>query len=415
MIWCGMARRLIPIRRKVDLWHDGARIEAEEGEPIAFALLAADKVALTRGPKLHRPRGPSCLRGGCDGCALRVDGEPNVLTCLVPARGGEVISSQNVLGSREIDLLQVTDWFFPHGFDHHHFLAGVPAASPVMQKLARHVAGLGRIPDSAAPPGQGNREEVDVLIVGGGPAGLRVARRLIEQQPRLRLLIVDDGIALGGSLRARRAPVQPTAELGYRVRTQTTAAGIYEREVLLASGNRATIVQARAIVLATGTHDGTLPFANNDLPGVMSARAGALLAASGIAVGDRVGLLGSGPYVDSFVAAVGDQVVTLPLSEPLAAQGRARLRGVAVAETERHRLDALLVETHGAPSFELAQQAGATLTYDPERGGYLPSLDERGRALSWLWCAGELAGTGASLPAIERQAERVAADVLCAL
>src|ERR1051325_10226045 len=143
-----MASRLSLPRHPVELDFDREPTVAEEGEPIAFALIASGKVALSRSPKLHRPHGPYCLRGGCDGCILRVNGEPNVMTCLVPCRGGERVETQNVLGSRKMDLMQATDWFFPRGIDHHHFLAGVPAASYVVQKIARHVAGLGRLPDN---------------------------------------------------------------------------------------------------------------------------------------------------------------------------------------------------------------------------------------------------------------------------
>ena len=82
------------------------------------------------------------------------------------------METQNVLGSRKVDLLQVTDWFFPQGIDHHHFMAGVPAASFVVQKVARHVAGLGRVPEEPHPDGTARREEVDALVVGAGPAGL---------------------------------------------------------------------------------------------------------------------------------------------------------------------------------------------------------------------------------------------------
>src|SRR5579859_3134507 len=60
----GMARRLSPPRHPVDFELDGERITGDKGEPLAFSLIGAGKVALCRSPKLHRPHGPYCLRGG---------------------------------------------------------------------------------------------------------------------------------------------------------------------------------------------------------------------------------------------------------------------------------------------------------------------------------------------------------------
>src|SRR5215468_10044790 len=173
-----MFRRSRPSRDPVTITLDGESIAAERGEPLAASLLAADKTILARSPKLHRPRGPSCFRGGCDGCLARVDGVPNVMTCLVPARGGERIDAQNVVGSRKADLLRVTDWFFAKGLDHHHLMAGVPGLSEVMQGLAGKVAGLGRIPSSALAPRPARRLEADVVVTGGGVAGIAAASRL---------------------------------------------------------------------------------------------------------------------------------------------------------------------------------------------------------------------------------------------
>src|SRR5260221_3274410 len=292
-----MARRLAPPRRPVELEFDGDPIVAQEGDPIAFALIAAGKVALGRSPKLHRPHGPYCLRGGgCDGCLVRLNGEPNVMSCMVPCRGGDRIETQNVLGSRKVDLLEATDWFFPQGIDHHHFLAGVPAASYVVQKIARHVAGLGRLPDEPRPMGKARREEVDVLIVGAGAAGLTVARRLVAKgltAPRAKIVVADDGIVAGGSLLARGIAIPSPS--GFTFYDRTTAAGVYEREVLLVREDEAVVVRARTLVLATGTHDGVVAFPGNDLPGIYSARAAALLAHRDIAVGERVAVLGPGP------------------------------------------------------------------------------------------------------------------------
>src|SRR6266545_2379293 len=417
-----MASRLEPPKQPVEFEFDGEAITAERGEPLAFALIAADRLALSRSPKLHRPHGPYCLRGGCDGCILRVNGEPNVLTCLRACQGGERAETQNVLGSRKMDLMRVTDWFFPQGIDHHHFLAGVPAASFVVQKVARHVPGLGRLPDDPRGPGAARREEADVLIVGAGPAGLTVALLLASSTPALRIIVADDGVAPGGSLRARGMPVPDPASVQlYRA---TAAAGIYDQEVLLI-GEEAILVKPRALVLATGVHDAIAPFAGNDLPGVVSARAAALLAHHGILIGRKVAILGAGPYADAFLTRMRGRIeaITVPEGVAIAVEGRARVTSVAIRDpasrsqarrsraSRRTDVDAVLVEVAGAPSFELAEQAGARIVFDPTRGGYLPETDPCGRAVDSVWCAGELAGTGPSLEVIRSQAQTVGSDV----
>jgi len=329
------------------------------------------------------------------------------MTCMTPCKGGERVETQNVLGSRKVDLMQATDWFFPRGIDHHHFLAGVPAASYVVQKIARHVAGLGKLPDEPRPIGNARRMEVDVLVVGAGPAGLGVARRLVSmtKDTERSILVADDGVSPGGSLLARGAAVPDLSDVNLYDRT--TAAGVYEREILLVRENEAIALRPRLLVLATGTHDGVAPFPGNDLPGVFSARAAALLAQSDIAVGAKVALFGTGPYSASWLERMSSEVevVAVPMGASISAEGRGEITAITITQRstdrpsgggarkkKRHEVDALLVEVTGAPSFELAEQAGAAVDFDPKRGGYVPRTDEHGRALPWLWCTGELAG-----------------------
>src|ERR1700730_17951092 len=138
--------RLQPPRDPVTIQFDGDPVVADRGEPVAVSLLAAGYLALARSPKFHRPRGPSCLRGGCDGCLARVDKVPNVMTCRTPAAAGMCIETQNVVGSPRADLLRAADWFFPEGMNHHELLAGVPGMERILQGLARRVAGLGKLP-----------------------------------------------------------------------------------------------------------------------------------------------------------------------------------------------------------------------------------------------------------------------------
>src|SRR3984957_18626347 len=143
---------------------DGQDVVAERGEPAAVALVAAGHRALARSPRCRRRRGPSCLRAACDGCLARVDGEPNVMTCRVPAAEGMRVETQNVVGSRDTDLLRMADWFFPEGMNHHELFAGVPGVQRVMQAFARRVAGLGKLPKEAESPRPAGRRPCDALV-----------------------------------------------------------------------------------------------------------------------------------------------------------------------------------------------------------------------------------------------------------
>ena len=83
---------------------DGQLIEAREGEPIAAALLAAGVRVLRTMPRFGDPRGGYCMIGRCADCAMIVDGEPNVLTCVTPVRDGMVVQIQHGLGEVAWDI-----------------------------------------------------------------------------------------------------------------------------------------------------------------------------------------------------------------------------------------------------------------------------------------------------------------------
>jgi len=415
-----MARRLAQPSDPVELLHDGDKVVAERGEPLAHALIAADRLLLARSGKMHRPRGPYCLRGGCDGCLARVDGEPNVMTCRRPARGGERIETQNVLGSRSVDMLRATDFLFPRGMDHHRLFAGVRGLSTVVQQFARRVAGLGRMPDWAAPAREARRVELPVLIVGGGAAGLGAAAELGG-----RALLVDDGLSPGGSLAAlgpeRALALAARAKAaGARVRSATTALALYREpedergwiHALLSGPEGVELALVDALCLAPGCHAPVLPFDNNDLPGVVSARAALWLWRSGIAIGDRVVIVGQGRFADAFEAAASSSlsVKRVALEQVLHASGRSRVGGVVVGDgggERRLKADALIVDGPGAPSFELAEQSGARLRFDPARG-YAPEHDASGQVSPGVWCAGSVVGAGDS----ERDGARIAQAML---
>ncbi len=415
-----------PPKRKLEdpvrITFDGDELDAERGEPLAATLIAAGHVALARSPKFHRPRGPSCMRAACDGCLARVDGVPNVMTCMAPAAQGTTIESQNRLGPRDLDLLRMTDWFFPDGMNHHELFAGVPGVQRVMQVFARRVAGLGKLPASAEAPRPARRIDEDVVIVGAGPGGMAVANRLRERGRKVR--VVDDALTWGGAARALERSAFATitnpfaAAVGdgeLRFDAQTTACGIFGDDLLVVGPEGAEVLTAKTLVLAPGAHDGVLAFEGNDVPGVMSARAGSLLAHRGVAPGRRVVVCrapgSDGVFAEAFVRVARERSLpcetTLLEGTPVAARGTSRVKEVLVREGETVRAlraDALLVDAPRAPAFELAEQAGAKLGF--ERGAFRV-LDPGGKVRDGLWVAGELAGTKFDERAMTRAGERV--------
>lgn len=421
----GAPRRLAPLKHPITLTLDGETIVAERGEPLAAALLAANKTTIARSPKFHRPRGPACMRAACDGCLARVDGTPNVMTCMTPASEGMVVVSQNRLGPRGADLLRMTDWFFPQGMNHHELFAGVPGLQGIMQGFARRVAGLGKLPDHGEPIRRAVRREADVVIVGAGPSGMAVASRLAQAGRSVELL--DDQLEPGGGVTALapddrasfgriRAGFDAMVEAGrVRLRSRTTAGGVYGRDLLVVGDDGAEIIEARALVLACGAHDGALAFEGNDVPGVMSARAAGWLLARGVLVGERAAIVvveGGGPFGESFARALPAGVsAEIVYGEPIAVRGASRAKRVVVRTAEGQRpldVDAVLIDAPRSPAYELCEQAGAQLVHEPR--GFVVRTDG-GRIGESIWASGEVTGVPFDAGAIEADAARVAARI----
>ena len=420
-----MAGRIAAPLDPVTLTFDGEKIVAARGEPLACALVAANKIGLARSPKFHRPRGPSCMRSACDGCLARVDGAPNVMTCMVPVRDGMIVKSQNTLGSRDVDFLRVTDWFFPAGLNHHELFAGIPGVQQVMQIFARRVAGLGRLPDQTREPRKAARRELDVLVVGSGVSGMAIASELATKGRSVE--VIDDALAPGGSLRAlglsgkkwRSVADSFTAHVtrgDVKLRMSTTAGGVYGDDTLVVGPEGAEVLTARAVIFASGAHDGALAFEGNDLPGVMSARAGGFLLARGVVLGAKIVIAiseGGGPFGEAYAEEAArsglKSAVTLVRGEPTRARGTSRVKGVTVGEGKRAKTfdaDALLVDAPRAPAYELCEQAGAKLVHRPF--GFVAQT-ENGRIRPGFWAVGEVLGAPFEVDSVLDEARRVAA------
>lgn len=394
---------------------DGEEIVAVRGEPLASAIIAAGSLSIARSPKFHRPRGPACFRSACDGCLARVNGSPNVMTCMAAAEGGEVVESQNTLGPRNMDLLRLTDWFFPEGFNHHELFAGVVGVQKVMQVFARRIAGIGKLPNEPAPPRAAKRIEVDALVVGGGPSGLAIASRLTEAGRSVWL--VDDGVGFGGSAgalpgRTFEAVLSRFATIRDRVRVhlRSTIIGAFGDDLLLVTPEETLVLHARDVVVATGAHDGVLAFEGNDLPGIMSARAACVMLRWGVVPGSRIIVVvaeGGGPFGEAYARALkGKDAVDVRVvkGEPTKASGTSRVKSVTLASGATHQCDAVLIDAPRAPSYELCEQLGAKVAHEPR--GFVV-VAENGRIREGVWAVGEVTNVPLSFAAIEADADKV--------
>jgi len=401
-------------------------VPGRAGEPVGVALFAHGIRLLGRSPKFHRPRGLFCGNGHCGSCLLRIDGIPNVRACQAPVSENTRCERQNAFPDAEVDLLAAADWFFPRGMDHHRMMTGTRLGNELFVKLVRQVGGMGKLPDEVAPPAEPIADAaVDVLVVGGGPAGLAAATALAKQKPDARILLLDDQAAPGGSLRAEPDGDQRVAELvesltragpGVEVSLRSSVLGHYPEDepparspagatpaaaappgrsrspgellpgVVLARRPAGLLrIKARRLLYATGAYEQNLVFPGNDRPGVLAARA----------VGRLAFCFGLGP-ARKVVFATGS-------TSPLELVGRLaaglQARGVKVEIHDVRRLprlnlgrDVLAVAARPAPASELLRQHGCPVVFEASKGGFVPHTDSTGRCAERIFAAGDVCG-----------------------
>ncbi len=409
-----MPRRLRPPEQPITLEVDGHTIHAQDGEPVAVALVAADETLTARSIKYHRPRGPSCFSGACSNCLMRVDGVPNVATCQVPARQGMRVERQNAFPDAKLDVLQATDWVFPKWFNHHTFLAGVPLAEDLLLKIARKLAGLGLLPDRAAPPlpvATVTREPI--VIVGAGAAGLAAARCF--EAARAPYLVLEKGSAAGGRLlTAAEDGLPPVFDCPpAKLALDSTVVGLFADDgvpyLVVKHGEQLRVIVFDQLLLANGGHPPFAVFENNDLPGIYAARAvSGLLRRHRVLVGDVVACVGDlseARALASLLTGAGAKAVAVGQT-PLKAHGFSRVEALTVRDgprTAKVDCDAVALCGPPSPAFELGRAAGGKVSWEPKSQLFVLEADAAGRtAASNVWAAGELRGAMSAAAAAEQ-------------
>ncbi|MDX2499393.1 MAG: FAD-dependent oxidoreductase [Deltaproteobacteria bacterium] len=240
----------IPDRTPVSFTWNRKELTGFEGEMISSTLIANGVHIFGHHHKDNSPQGLFCANGQCAQCMVIADGQP-VKSCMTPLRAHMVVES---------------------------------------------VEGLPKIPEDKSLPETVDIpvKKVDVLIIGGGPAGLSAAIELGKLG--VNTLIVDDKDRLGGKLVLQTHKFFGSVkdshagtrgfEIGKLLQDEllplssveiwlnTTAVAVFSDHIVgVIKDNQYQKIEPKKLMVATGAREKMLSFPGNTLPGVYGAGA----------------------------------------------------------------------------------------------------------------------------------------------
>jgi len=241
----------IPDRKKIEFKFDGKLLYGFEGMVISSALFLNKIKIFGHHIKDRSPQGLFCANGQCSQCNVIADGVP-VKACMTPLREGMKIESCNGLPELplEDDPVKVDDI---------------------------------------------NIVNTDVLVIGGGPAGLSATKVLGEHN--INVILVDDKSTLGGKLVLQTHKFFGSQEEVYagtrgieigkilgEIVTNLETVKIWVNSIVLAifsdgligiikNMDEYALVKPNYLLVATGAREKMLIFPGNTLPGVYGAGA----------------------------------------------------------------------------------------------------------------------------------------------
>ena len=189
--------------RPLSFVFNGRTYRGYEGDTAASALLANGVHLVGRSFKYHRPRGivgagleePNALLQVGTGARTT----PNLRATEVQLSDGMVLKSVNCWPSANHDFAAINSKltrFLPPGFYYKTFMWPRRMWS-TYEGVIRKAAGLGESPRAPDPDIYDRMNaHCDVLIAGGGPAGLAAA--LEAGATGARVILADDGAEFGG-------------------------------------------------------------------------------------------------------------------------------------------------------------------------------------------------------------------------
>ena len=417
----------VDFNQKINFKFEGKKISGYKGDTISSALWAQEVKILGRSFKYHRPRGVFSLTGqdGNTLVALPKLGLSNVQADTYPISEGLIVEGQHYSGSLKNDRLSFIGKmarFLPVGFYYKAFYK-YDHWNKIWENFFRRYTGLGSISTKDSNNYYDKQYLFyDVVVVGGGPAGLLTALKMSDNN--LKVLLVDENPELGGSLNYAR--FDQSGKLAYELKqkylkkikassievmTSTTCNGLYEDNWLaLIHQNRLYKTRAKQLMLCSGGFEQPVTFNNNDLPGIMlSTGAQRLINLYGVQPGQKavvvtgenhgyqvvLDLLEAGVEVvsvvdfrsniseDEITQAVKDKGVSVLKSHAIYnAKGKKQLNEVEIRQIDSSgkyandtitKISCDLLCMHGGymPAFQLPCYLGAKLKHDQEANSFI--------------------------------------------
>ena len=414
---------LIDRSRAIEFKFEGKTYQGYQGDSLTSALAACGEKLVSRSFKYHRPRGILTACGQDANTLVQLKNEPNIQADHLPITPGLSAKAQHYVGSLKKDRGALIEWiskFLPVGFYYKAFFRPVGSWEKIWAPMVRKRAGLG-IVNRQATSDYYDKQYLfyDVVVVGGGPAGLEAA--LFVAQAGAKVALIDENARLGGALNYARFDADAAttgrelenliaaveAEDNITAMLDSVCNGWFSDNWLsVIQANRLYKIRSQAVILAVGMIEQPAIFHNNDLPGVMQGSAAQrLIRLYGVKPGENAVVLtandaGYGVALDLADIGVTVKVVVDLRTASDANQGvleqaavtqglrvlkehavysaraghdKNQLGGVEVRRIVRRgecdqsgetiNCDLLCMSTGYTPMYQLACQAGATLSY----------------------------------------------------
>ena len=397
----------------VEFTWNGRAMSGFKGDTIASALTAGGVRMVSRSMKYRRPRGYLSNDYWDPNGLLQVGDDPNVRSAHRLIEPGMAVEAQNVWPSLEYDLRAVTrlaSRFLPAGFYYKTFMR--PRwLWPTYEKVLATFSPGGRIdPDTPHRYNDKRYTHPDVVVAGGGPAGMAAAVAAAEAGARV--LLVEHSHRLGGHLlwgddddRTLAADLAAeVAAAGVEVLTDSTVTGRYEDNwTAIVQRNHPVAVErlikarAKVLIVAPGLIERPYVFEGNDKPGVMlsgavrrfvnmyAVRPGStavVFTANPDGDAAAIDLERAGAEVTVVDARRGENIVR-------ALGGAKSVKGVELADGTKLGCDLLITATGWTAPTSLLNMSGDRPVYDESVARFFPSVP-----IGNVLTTGGLAGDG---------------------